>query len=276
MGYVKIPRDIEATPICDDPYIFRIYMHCLLNANHKDNKYKDIVIEKGSFITSYRAMSEKLKLDIKTIRKYLSQLEQMKYIVLSSDYKGTKIKVINYDSLAKFEVCEEIPHQSDKVCEEIPHQSDKVCEEIPHQSDKVCEEIPHQSDKVWEEVPRKVWDQVPTNNNDINKNIYSRAEHDTSSDEIKRIIDYLNKKANKNFKPGSRNTKRYITARLKEGYTFDDFKRVIDTKCSQWIGDPKMERYLRPETLFGNKFEGYLNEKGKAPAHKSEFRLPDA
>ena len=121
-----------------------------------------------------------------------------------------------------------------------------------------------------------MWDQVPTNNNDINKNIYSRAEHDTSSDEIKRIIDYLNKKANKNFKPGSRNTKRYITARLKEGYTFDDFKRVIDTKCSQWIGDPKMERYLRPETLFGNKFEGYLNEKGKAPAHKSEFRLPDA
>ncbi len=254
MGYVKIPRGIEATPICDDPYIFRIYMHCLLNANHKDNKYKDIVIEKGSFITSYRAMSEKLKLDIKTIRKYLNQLEQMKYIVLSSDYMGTKIKVINYDSLAKFEVWEEVPHQSDKVWEEVPHQSDKV----------------------WEEIPRKVWDQVPTNNNDINKNIYSRAKHDNYSSEIKIIVEYLNEKTGKKYKPNSKDTRKHITARLREGFTVEDFKTVIDNKVNDWLNDSKMSQYLRPQTLFGNKFEGYLNEKGEAPAHRNKVMLLDA
>lgn len=251
LGYVKIPRDIETTPICDDPYIFRIYMHCLLNANHKDNKYKDIVIEKGSFITSYRAMSKKLKLDIKTIRKYLNQLEQMKCIALSSDYMGTKIKVINYDSLTKLEVCEEIPHQSDKVCEEIPHQSNKVCEEIP----------------------REVCDQIPTNNNDINKNIYSRAKHDNYSSEIKTIVDYLNEKTGKKYKPSSKTTRKHITARLKEGYTLEDFKKVIDNKCEDWLNDPTMNQYLRPETLFGNKFEGYLNQNKNK---KKEFHLPKA
>ena len=40
----------------------------------------------------------------------------------------------------------------------------------------------------------------------------------------------------------------------------DDFKRVIDTKVKQWLNDDNMRKYLRPETLFGTKFEAYLNE----------------
>ena len=38
-----------------------------------------------------------------------------------------------------------------------------------------------------------------------------------------------------------------------------DFYRVIDIKSSQWL-DNDMCKFLRPETLFSNKFEGYLNE----------------
>jgi hypothetical protein len=48
---------------------------------------------------------------------------------------------------------------------------------------------------------------------------------------------------------------------LAEGFTIDDFKTVIDKKCAEWLGDSKMEPYLRPETLFGTKFESYLNAK---------------
>ena len=55
------------------------------------------------------------------------------------------------------------------------------------------------------------------------------------------------------------------TARIKEGFTLEDFKRVIDWKVSKWIGTD-MEQYLRPETLFGTKFESYLNE---APATRA-------
>ena len=75
------------------------------------------------------------------------------------------------------------------------------------------------------------------------------------------IVDYLNKKTGKNFKSDSSRTRKLIDARFNEGYTIEDFRKVIDTKVAQWKGDKKMDGYLRPETLFSNKFEGYLNEK---------------
>ena len=74
------------------------------------------------------------------------------------------------------------------------------------------------------------------------------------------IVEYLNKKANKNYKHNSDKTRRFIDARLNEGFTLEDFKKVIDNKCRSWLNDERMNQYLRPETLFGTKFEAYLNE----------------
>lgn len=77
---------------------------------------------------------------------------------------------------------------------------------------------------------------------------------------IKDIIDYLNNKTGKNFKYNTPNTTKHINARLTEKYSIDDFKKVIDIKTAQWLNDPKMKIYLRPDTLFSPKFEGYINE----------------
>ena len=78
---------------------------------------------------------------------------------------------------------------------------------------------------------------------------------------IKAIIDYLNEKARKNFKPTTGETIRLINARLREGYTLDHFKTVIDNKVKQWLNDEKYNIYLQPSTLFApSKFENYLNE----------------
>ena len=71
------------------------------------------------------------------------------------------------------------------------------------------------------------------------------------------IIEHLNSRAGTNYKPTTKETQKHINARLNEGYTLDDFKAVIDRKCSEWLGT-HMAEYLRPSTLFGNKFEGYL------------------
>ena len=76
------------------------------------------------------------------------------------------------------------------------------------------------------------------------------------------IISHLNDKAGKNYKATTRVTKDAIKARWNEGHRLTDFKAVIDKKCAQWASDEKMEQYLRPQTLFGTKFEAYLNEKG--------------
>lgn len=87
---------------------------------------------------------------------------------------------------------------------------------------------------------------------------------------IKDIVGFLNEKAETRYKPTSKPTQKHIQARLREGFTFEDFKTVIEKKVSDWKGDPKMEKYLRPETLFGSKFESYLNQKNKTNANSDD------
>lgn len=72
-------------------------------------------------------------------------------------------------------------------------------------------------------------------------------------------IQYLNQKAGSKYKFIDRNA-RLVKARFKDGFTLEDFKSVIDKKVSEWGPSPEWSKYLRPETLFGNKFEGYLNQ----------------
>lgn len=91
------------------------------------------------------------------------------------------------------------------------------------------------------------------NNNNININ---------NNIPYKEIIDYLNEKANTRYRSTSDNTKKHIKARFNDGYTLDDFKKVIDIKTKEWLKSD-MEKYLRPETLFGSKFENYVNQKEK-------------
>ena len=89
-------------------------------------------------------------------------------------------------------------------------------------------------------------------NKELNNNIYKEA------------VDYLNEKAGTKYKSSSKNTTKHIKARLNEGYTLEDFKSVIDKKCSEWL-NTDMEKYLCPDTLFGSKFEKYLNQKINGP-----------
>lgn len=81
----------------------------------------------------------------------------------------------------------------------------------------------------------------------------------------KEIVDYLNKKTGNKYRSSGSKTKSLIKARFNEGFSLDDFKAVIDVKSSQWLNDQKMNKFLRPETLFSNKFEGYLNENNVKP-----------
>jgi uncharacterized phage protein (TIGR02220 family) len=74
------------------------------------------------------------------------------------------------------------------------------------------------------------------------------------------IIDYLNSTAGTHYKATSKDTQRHINARLKEGFKLEDFKRVVDNMWIAWKGT-EWEQYMRPSTLFGSKFENYLNRK---------------
>ena len=78
-----------------------------------------------------------------------------------------------------------------------------------------------------------------------------------------RIIDYLNKRTGSGYRPSSKKTRDLIKARFNEGFTEEDFYQVIDKKTADWLSDNRMNKFLRPETLFGTKFESYLNQKAR-------------
>ena len=99
-----------------------------------------------------------------------------------------------------------------------------------------------------------------TTNQQQSNNTTKKKEKDNNIYSL--VIDYFNSKANTKFRASTKNTQSYINARVREGYKLEDFIIVIDIKCDDWLGTD-WERYLRPATLFGTKFENYLNEANK-------------
>ena len=87
------------------------------------------------------------------------------------------------------------------------------------------------------------------------------------TEETNHIIDYLNKRTSKKYSVKTKKTAQLIHKLLDNGFTVEDFERVIDIKCKQWLNNEKMNQYLRPRTLFSEKFEDYLNE---APARPNQ------
>lgn len=88
-----------------------------------------------------------------------------------------------------------------------------------------------------------------------------------ASEEIpyKEIVSYLNERAGTSYRPSSKKTRSLIHARWQEGFRLEDFRKAIDSRCAEWIHDPRMARFIRPETIFGTKFESYLQTPGGRP-----------
>lgn len=91
-------------------------------------------------------------------------------------------------------------------------------------------------------------------------------------DPVEEVVDHLNQRAGTHYKATTASTRKLIKARLKEGFTVDEFKMVIDKKCAEWLNNRDMAQYLRPETLFGHKFESYLNAKQPSQSNGTTTR----
>lgn len=123
-------------------------------------------------------------------------------------------------------------------------------------------------------------------NTDKQNNITSSSNEEDKPAPIpyKEILDYLNEKAKKNYNHQAEGHRKLIRARWNEGYSIDDFKKVIDNKVPQWLGQfdrngKPLTQYLRPSTLFApSHFDNYLNEtiegetiNGKVGGHNEGF-----
>ena len=104
----------------------------------------------------------------------------------------------------------------------------------------------------------------------VEKESYKEKEKEKDKDNTRykqEIISYLNQVTGKNFRAIEN---KYLNARVSENYNIEDFKKVIDTKSNQWLNTDN-EKYLRPDTLFSNKFDGYLNEVSKTQEVAENF-----
>ena len=106
---------------------------------------------------------------------------------------------------------------------------------------------------------------VNNENNGNNEEQVNKKEINTLSSKLDHadvvtIIEYLNEMAGTHYRPQTNATIGLIKARMNEGFTVEDFKTVIGKKCYEWKNDSQYAKFLRPQTLFGNKFESYLNQ----------------
>lgn len=168
----------------------------------------------------------------RTIKRVFSSLEKDGLLVTGNfnKYKFDKTKWYSID----------VNKVSNRLGQFDPVGSDKMA---PSDSANLAQPIPETTENTSE-----------TNNN-------SQAEPDKTTQLRKEIISYLNEKLGTKYKPNAAKNKTVINARLKEGYSLDDFKTVVDNKIADWSNSSKMSKFLRPETLFGPKFDGYLSEK---------------
>ena len=137
----------------------------------------------------------------------------------------------------------------ERVNKDFGKGSERVRKGLPKPMGEQEEEEEEEEVEVEEEVKEEVEE----------KELYSPAKAEQGIP-YSEIIEYLNEKTNSRYRDTTGKTRRLIKARWNEDFTLDDFIRVIDIKSSQWLNDNEMGKYLRPSTLFGTKFEGYLNE----------------
>lgn len=169
----------------------------------------------------------------------------------------------NYKELITREGAEE--ENSKGICEGAKGMGEEP-KGIDEKSKGICEEL-----KGMDEESKGCGFKSTTNNpstkdssTKINKNLLLEK----SAFEI---IEYLNLKTGKNFRSSTKITIRLIKARISEGFTVEDFKTVIDNMKYKWTGT-KFQQYLVPTTLFGNKFETYLNQERK-PEKESDGKF---
>jgi len=134
-------------------------------------------------------------------------------------------------------------------------------------------------EKNRENVNKRWHNDIQTNTNEYdcirNDTNYTDTDTDTDTDteSITYIIEYLNQRASANYRVNNQKTRNLIKTRMGEGHSEGDFLTVIDKMCNSWIGTDK-EQYLRPQTLFGTKFESYLNAKINTPSNNKTSDSP--
>ena len=96
-GFIVLYRSLLEWEWYSDANTTRLFIHCLLRANHKDNKWQGIMIERGSFVTSYEKLSQETGLSVRSVRTSLNKLKTTCEVTIKTSTKNTVIVINNYN-----------------------------------------------------------------------------------------------------------------------------------------------------------------------------------
>ena len=222
-GWISLHRKIMDNPIYSNAGMLKLWIHCLLKASHAEHEQligtQIIKLDPGQFVTGRDALAEEFNKGVKK-SEVVTARTLWRWLKKFEEWQMLSIKSTTQFSVVTILKWSDYQKGVQRVSNACPT-----------------------------DVQR-----VSTNNNDnnVNKNIYVE------------IIGFLNEKAGTNFKHSTNKTRDLIKARLNEGFTVNDFKTVIEYCCKEWKGkvfsNGKIgDSYLRPTTLFNNKFDERLN-----------------
>ena len=95
-GWIKLHRQIVDWEWYTDHNTFRVFIHLLLTANHKDKKYRGIELKAGSIVTSRDILAIATGLSVRQVRTALDKLKTTNELTIKTSSQGTIIEVVNY------------------------------------------------------------------------------------------------------------------------------------------------------------------------------------
>lgn len=230
-GWISLHRQVQKHWLWEDKPFSKgqAWIDILMLVNHEDKKTlmdgKLIEVKRGEHITSEPKLAERWGWSRTKVRNFLKMLSQDGMI--ENNKEGRKRTRLK---VLRYSVYQE-----------------------PKNKPETKEEQEKDKSKTTEEQVKDINNNDNNVNNENKKNIYVE------------IIDLLNQKAGTNYKHTTKKTRDYIKARLNEGFTYDDFEKVIHYCCTEWKGKTFSngqlgDSYLQPSTLFNNKFDERLNK----------------
>lgn len=233
-SYVKLYRKTLQNEWWDDLNTMRLWFYLLLSVNWVDKKWHGMIIKKGQIMTSVKKLAKATKISYQSIRTSLERLKSTNQVTCETTQGGTLITVVKWEL-----------YQGDSG---VPNEQTN---ELPNKELTSGQQASNEQLTTTKEVLER-----KNNTNTNTKDIVGKPDIINSAQSV---IGYLNEITGQNYR-NSKTSLKHIIARLNDGYTDADCKKVIDIKSNEWLGTD-MAKFLRPETLFGNKFEGYLNQK---------------
>ncbi len=231
-GWVKLYRSFRDWEWYDSPSCKVVFIDLLLSANHKEGSYRGVTLPAGSLTTSQAKIAERTGLTIKQVRSALIKLEGTGEVHIKSTRQFSMITIVKWDKYQQ---------EDGQEGEQGEHRGADGGQTEGTQRAT--------SKNARREEGKKGRSIIPLCSDDLPR----------------QVIACLNSICGRKFDASKESSLKWARARIKDGFTLEEFSEVFKHKASEWKNDSKMHEFLRPETLLGNKFEGYLQAARSAP-----------